>query len=296
MTVSAVGLDVGGSFVKAVRLAADGTVEASEQCPTPTEPQVMIDELAGLATKLGSGLPVGVGLAGLVDVDAGILTWGPHLQGEGVAVGDALRGRLGVFVSVDNDANLALLAEVAMGSARGFAQVVMVTLGTGIGLGICLDSEVRRGAGNAGEAGHMTVDPFGEMCVCGRRGCWETQVSGRRFDEVAASMLGESSSASDLVAAALDGHSEAERYFHEAGCRLALGIETIVLLLDPEMVVVGGAAAGAGDLLLDPVRHRLGATEGAAHRRPARVAASELGPYAGAIGAAISARTLVPSP
>ncbi len=290
MSRPAIGMDVGGSFMKAVRLGADGSVEAHHQRPTPSDPYLMIEEMTSLATGLGKGLAIGIGLAGLVDVEAGVFVWGPHLSGEEVEVAAPLRRRLGVPVVVDNDANLALLAEVTMGVAKNFRQVVMVTLGTGIGVGIYLDGELRRGSGNAGEAGHMTVDPSGEQCACGRRGCWETLVSGRRFDRVAAALVGPSNSAANLVEAALNGHTEARRYFDEAGVRLGAGIETIVLLLDPELVVVGGAAAGAGDLLLDPVRRMLSQTEGAAHRRPVVVAGSSLGPYAGAIGAALSAR------
>lgn len=286
---STVGVDVGGTNIKAVLLSDGGEILARRRSPTPTDATAMIDAVEAIARSLAPGRPLGVGLAGLVDHRRGSLVWAPHLPGEQVDVAATLAARLNVAVTVDNDANLAALAEHRHGAGQGTDALVMVTLGTGIGMGIVLDGEIYRGLAHAGEVGHITVAPEGRLCSCGRRGCWETTVSGQALDMEAVAILGPEATAADLVVAAADGNIAARRAVALAGSWLARGIETIVLALDPEVVVVGGAAAGAGALLLDPVRDLLSRTEGAGHRALARVVAGSLGAEAGAIGAAIAA-------
>lgn len=288
-----VGVDVGGTFIKAVRRAGDGNIDRHLRRPTPRTAEGILDEVAETASTLGEGLAIGVGLAGLVDHDRGTLVWAPHLPGEGVEVA-ALSERLGAAVVVDNDANCAAVAEHRQGAARGADHVVMLTVGTGIGMGLVIDGHIHRGRAHAGEAGHMTVDPDGARCACGRRGCWETKVSGLRLDGTALELLGEGTSAADLIDAARAGHPPAKAAVEEAGSWLGVGIETLVLALDPDVVVVGGAAAQA-DLLLEPARRRLMRTEGAGHRAPPPVRAGILGPDAGAVGAAICASEETPA-
>jgi glucokinase len=287
-TPAAVGVDVGGTRIKAVRLVEDQVVDRSE-VETPGTPDGIVAAVAALSAALGEGLPLGVGLAGLVDVREGKLVWGPHLPGEDVAVADPLRRSLGVAVTVDNDANLAALAESRMGVAAGLDPMIMLTLGTGIGMGIIISDRIYRGRGFAGEVGHVTVEPDGQPCACGRRGCWETRVSGRLLDAEARRLLGPGASAADLVETARAGDSPAIEALAEAGRWLAVGVEALALAMDPAMVVVGGAAARAGDLLLGPARTRLEATEGARHRKSLPLVAGILGADAGAIGAAILA-------
>lgn len=282
---AAVGLDVGGTFMKGVRLGEDGSIEARIHRPTPTSWEGIFDTLADSADTLGRDLPVGVGVAGLVDHEAGSLVWAPHLPGEEVRVRDSLADRLGRKVFVDNDANCAAVGEHRHGAARGYGDVMMVTLGTGIGMGLLIGGEVHRGRHHAGEVGHMTVDPGGDECACGRRGCWETRVSGRRLGLRAVSVLGEGRRAADLAEAAGRGDRQAASVLAEAGHWLGWGIESLVLALDPEVVVVGGAAVT--DMLLAPVEERLARTEGAGRRAATPVRAGILGPDSGAVGAAV---------
>lgn len=288
MTAS-VGVDVGGSFVKAVRRGPDGAIEERLRRPTPGTAAAMIDLIAELADSVGPG-PVGVGLAGLVDHDRGVLVWAPHLPGEDLEVRRVLSERLDRRVFIDNDANCAAVGEQRQGAARGVREVMMVTLGTGIGMGLLVGGRVHRGQGFAGEVGHITVDPEGDKCACGRLGCWETKVSGARMAAEAVSVLGPEKGASQLIEAARSDHPAAVDAVGEAAKWLAVGIETLVLALDPEVVVVGGAVTGkSDDLLLEPVRRRLAKTEGAGHRSPPPVRAGILGSDSGAIGAAICA-------
>jgi len=283
---AAVGVDIGGSRVKAVRLV-EGEIEEQAVRPTPATVAGILEAAADLATRLGSGLPLGVGLAGLVDHRRGVLVWAPHLPGEEVAVSAPLGERLGVDVTVDNDANLASYGEHVAGGGRG--TTLTVTVGTGIGMGVVVDGEIFHGRAHAGEVGHVTVEPNGAPCPCGRRGCWETVVSGRRLTSDAVAVLGAGSDVSDLVSAAVDGHPAAAARLDAAGRWLAWGIEALVLAFDPHEVVLGGGVAAAGDYLLDPVRRRLAATEGAGRRQSTTVRVGILGPYAGAIGAAMAA-------
>jgi glucokinase len=196
---------------------------------------------------------------------------------------------------VDNDANLAALAEHRLGAARGVSHALMVTLGTGIGGGLIIDGRIYRGAGFAGEIGHMTMFPGGELCDCGQRGCWETLVSGGRLDRLAREVLARSTATGvDLTEAAAVGNPKARGVLAEAGRWLGRGIANLVAVLDPEVVVIGGAAAGAGGWLFDPARKVLAEeTEGAAFRTPLRLVPAELGSKAAAMGAAMTAREWV---
>lgn len=291
MTAGAtIGVDVGGTFLKAVRLGSDRTVERRLSRPTPSTGAGVVEAIVEAIDEIGPGTAVGVGLAGLVDHEHGTLLWGPHLPFPGLEVGPEVAAASRLPVVVDNDANLAVVAESTIGAAEGRRHVVLVTLGTGIGVGVRFDGRLLRGRGHAGEAGHIVVAPSSTTrCACGRRGCWEAQVSGSALDASARSLLGDEAKAADLVAAARTGDPGAAEILDEAGERLADGLEILLLVLDPEVIVVGGAVAAAGPLLLEPARRRLAGTEGAAHRGVTDVVEGRLGADAGAIGAALAA-------
>lgn len=292
---ASVGIDVGGSLIKAVRLDSGGNVEESVRVDTPPQVESILDQVADLAVRVGDGIPVGVGFAGLVDANNRILRWAPHLPGVDVAVGDLLDLRLGRRatngrrVRVDNDANLAAWAEYRLGAGRGYENVVVITLGTGIGMGLILDGEIRHGRAHAGEVGHIRAVADGETCECGRTGCWETMVSGRRLDADARSVLGVGATAADLVEAANRGDVGAGSALTDAGIWLGWGLETVAMSLDPELIVVGGGVMAAGEALLAPARQRMEARKGREPGPSIEVRAGMLGPYAGAIGAALVA-------
>ena len=248
---------------------------------------------------------IGLGIAGLID-DSGRLAWGPNVSGVDLAFKAMTEQRFGLPVAVDNDANCWALAEAAIGAASSYRHAVIVTLGTGIGGGIIVDRSIYRGNGFAGELGHMIVDPGGLPCTCGNHGCWETRVSGRRLDDLA-----RSSAASDpqglvaaiagedlargihLNAAALDGDGVAIDAFAEVGEWLGRGLALLAAVLDPEIFVVGGAVAEAGDLLLEPARVAFVQTlEGAEYRPVPPIVKRGLGAHGGAIGAGLAAHRL----
>lgn len=304
--MTTLGLDVGGTFLKAVvHDGAEVVLEHTERLPHHDD----LDHVATTADRIAGAEgvhAVGVGLAGLVRWPAGTFEWGPHMIESSRPVRTEFESRLGLPVFVDNDANLAAYAEAIGGAAVGFRSVLMLMFGTGIGSGLVLDGSIYRGRSYAGEVGHMTIQPDGDRCACGRRGCWETLVSGEVLDRrarelvthapdglVARMALDSPADAALLTHAASQGDDAAQAVLEEAGGWLGRGVANLILVLDPDVVVVGGAVAQAGRWLLDPARLAIASSmSGSAHRPPTPVVEARYGRFAGAVGAALLARDL----
>ncbi|MFZ9630261.1 MAG: ROK family protein, partial [Ilumatobacteraceae bacterium] len=173
------GIDVGGTKCLGVVLDASGQLVGEWRRPTPKTPDALIETLVLLAGEMAPFDSLGVGVPGLV-TRSGTLRAAPHLlEVSDFEVGALLTARLGLDVRVDNDATCATAAEWRLGAGVGSDDLVMVTLGTGIGGGVVAGGRLVRGAhGFTGEFGHMVVDPTGPPCPCGRRGCWERYASG----------------------------------------------------------------------------------------------------------------------
>jgi glucokinase len=305
--MNSVGIDVGGTFLKAV-VMSDGSLVAEHSAVVPESG--VLDFVAGVAARLlgeHHAEALGVGVAGLVRWPEGEFVWGPHVSGRGVAYRAELAARLGVPVVVDNDANLAAYAEATAGAGARFEHVLMLTFGTGIGAGMVFGGEIYRGRSFAGEMGHMTIQPDGLLCACGRRGCWETLVSGQRLDRLAADLVsqapdgtiarlarGSLAGGAHLSAAAESGDPAARAILAEAGEWLGRGVANLIAVLDPDVVVVGGAVAQAGRWLLDPARTAIAShLTGSAHREPAPLLEARFGRLAGSVGAALLAATMI---
>lgn len=310
------GIDLGGTKIlgRAVDPADARSSLAEVRVDTPRGDAAIVEAIGVAVDRLvaateATGRPigaVGVGAAGQVDLD-GVLRFAPNLPGVvELPVAGALTPRLGRPVVVDNDANTAAVAEHRLGAARGTTEAVLVTLGTGIGAGFVVGGALYRGAaGMAGEPGHMVVDPHGPPCPCGRRGCWERFASGSGLGRLArdAAAAGRCDRVVDLAGgdheavrgehvtqAAREGDPDAVAVLGQFAWWVALGVANLVNVLDPEIVVIGGGLAEAGDLLLDPVRLAFdGLVLAPDHRPPVRLATAELGADAGAIGAALLA-------
>jgi glucokinase len=215
----------------------------------------------------------------------GVLRAAPNLIGASeVEVGPRLAAMLGHPVAVDNDATCAILAEWQHGVAKGFDDVVLVTLGTGIGGGLVMDGALQRGAnGFAGEVGHMVVQPDGPFCVCGRRGCWERFASGRALQVLAGGRPGE-----EVVAAARAGDRESIVVIDAFAHWVALGLVNLTNLLDPACIVLGGGLAAAPDIFLPPITREFGNLIYSPENRPTpQLSFAQLGEQAGAIGASL---------
>lgn len=314
------GVDVGGTKILVLACDAEGTPMASAQVPSPKGDvedrgvalaDAVCVALAEAATVLGvdpDALPIGLGLPGMLD-RAGILAFAPNLRSaSGGDLAALLAERLGpVDVTVANDADCAAVAEQRLGAGRGHDDLIMVTLGTGIGGGIILGGSLLRGGnGFAGEIGHMVVDVDGPPCPCGARGCWERFASGSAVGRMAreAAHAGrlaglvaahggdaESVRGEDVTAAAVAGDPEARALMDEVGWWLARGIANLACVLDPTCVVIGGGLSEVTPLLIEPASRALPSLlEGGARRQPIELVAAELGPEAGAIGASLLAR------
>jgi glucokinase len=283
----AAGIDVGGTKCLGVVVDAAGEIVREERVPTPQGSEPLIGALRELAGLLAPFDTLGVGIAGLV-TRSGVLRAAPNLTiDEELPVAERLSADLDVPVYVDNDATCATVAEWRLGAARGESDVLMITLGTGIGGGVVSGGVLQRGEnGFAGEFGHMVVDPDGPQCPCGRRGCWERYASGKGLSYLAGGRQGE-----DVVAAARAGDAEASAVIERYGWWVALGLVNLTNALDPGMFVLGGGLAATPDVFIGPIRtafHEL--LYSPDHRPHPRLAFAELGEHAGALGAALLGR------
>jgi glucokinase len=302
----AIGIDVGGTKINAFLVARDGTVLERSNVPTPADDEeATLTTMVGLASSLKTSevVAVGVGAAGMVDATEGVLRFAPNLAWRDLPIADRMRDALGLPCQVDNDASMAAYGEFRFGAGRGYRHMLLVTVGTGIGGGIVADGRPFRGAnGFAAEIGHVIVEPDGPLCGCGNRGCWEQVAAGRAIDrrgreearEQEHSILRRLAGGDpDKVTGALvteaaeRGDDVARGILAEVGRRLGEGIAGLVNVLDPQVVVVGGGAIVAGDLLLEPARAAFfEAVEAPEHRPRVPIVPAQLGNDAGAIGAA----------
>jgi glucokinase len=307
-----IGVDVGGTAVKAAAVARDGGTTARVEHPTDpaaatkTILAVVEDVLARAVQDEKDVVAVGVGAAGFVDFAAGAVTFSPNVVYGDAQVAAAVGERTGLPVFVDNDANAAVWGERTFGCCPGADDVVMVTIGTGIGSGIVSGGRLVRGSTGAGaELGHTVVDPSGPPCPCGLRGCLEQLASGSAIARLAHVALGsDPDSAIPAFAAAggaITGESvaraareydqTAREVLRKAGTALGIGLSNAVNVFDPQLIVLGGSVVNAGEPYLGPARDQLNRMTQAQRRRPVRLDVTSLHGDAGIVGAAALAWT-----
>lgn len=314
--MTAIGVDIGGTKLLAVVIHPDGTYATAPQVPAPRTPTELVAAVTVTAQNASGGQPVtsiGVGVPGLVD-GQGTLVFAPNLAGAngariGRALGDATPG---ARVWIGNDATAAGWAEHEVGAGRGSRDMLMVTLGTGIGGGIISAGQLNEGAHRfAGEFGHMVVDPRGPQCPCGKKGCWERFASGAGLGLLARelAMAGgaptlveqaggdpEDVRGEHVTSAAAAGDPAALEIMRRFGWWVGLGLANLANLFDPEVIVIGGGLVGAGEVLMAPIRRSFLDLVEAADRRPvADVRPALLGPQAGAVGAGLLAASTTSS-
>jgi glucokinase len=318
----AIGVDVGGTKVAAGVVDEDGRIIAKLKRSTPAaSPQRTEQAIADAVTELLGADPVagrhvaaiGLGAAGFVDGARATMLFAPNLAWRDEPLKQRVEERLGREVVVENDANASAWAEARFGAARGYRDVMVVALGTGIGAAILIGGELYRGRwGMAGEPGHMRVVPDGRLCGCGNRGCWEQYCSGtalvaearefaRRTPGGAIRLLQlaggdpEGISGPVITQAAAEGDPAALRCFQIVGGWLGQGLADLAAILDPGCFVIGGGVSEAGELLLDPARAAFErALTGRGHRPLAEIKVAQLGEDAGIVGAADLARESSP--
>ncbi len=266
------GIDVGGTNVKAGLVVQEGATVAARSWPTQSEEgfsyfaETLYHHTVEMASEakidVSNVVSVGIGLPGFIDLSSGVLHQAVNLKWPfDVTVVRSLEAIFGIPVSVDNDGNLAALGEVWLGAGIGSKSALCVTIGTGVGGGIVIDGHVYRGVcAMAGEIGHLPMKLNGELCNCGRYGCLETLASATalaRMGERAGlkSLKGDSLpvSAEDVFWYAKQGDPIAKSIVQEMVIWLARGLANAANLLNPDMIVIGGGVVQAGETLFSPL-------------------------------------------
>lgn len=306
----AIGVDAGGTKVQGLLVDADRPddpildrrVVETPALDAEAATRTIVAVARDLMAERDDVQALGIGAAGMVGLD-GVMRFAPNVAWREFPLQERVERGVGVPAYVDNDANVAAWGELRFGAGRGSNDLLLVTVGTGIGGGIVSRGKLLRGAhGFAAEIGHIIVEPNGPRCGCGNLGCWEQVASGRAIDrlgrEAAAlhptgrlvELAGGDPSrvgGRSVTAAAREGDPVALHVLSEVGRRLGEGLAGLVNVLDPDLVVVGGGAVASGDLLLDPARAAYAAAvEGFDHRPVVPIVAAQLANDAGAVGAA----------
>lgn len=290
-----IGVDVGGTKTLAAVVSREGVIENQVTHPTDVSSQDAL--LAGLDAIVeeirgdGEIAALGFGIPSRVDQRSGQAVASVNIPLAGVDFRNRMRERHGVPVGIDNDGNAATIGEWHAGAAKGARNVVMLTLGTGVGGGLILDGRPFRGTTGVGaELGHIVIGLDGPPCGCGGHGHLESYAAGRAADRAARELYGDSADGHRLVTRARNGEREALEALAEIGRRLGAGIASFVNVFEPELLVVGGGfGTSAAELLLGPAREVL-AREGLEPARDTvKIVLAELGFYAGVIGAGMIA-------
>ncbi|HEY1270358.1 MAG TPA: ROK family protein, partial [Terriglobales bacterium] len=266
----AIGVDIGGTSIKAAFVDLRGNLLQSTSGPSPRTSSAVHDFVHSLLNQAqGPVCGIGIGCKGIVDAASSRVKSSPgDLQFlEGRLLSEVINAN-GLPVCAENDARTALVAEVLWGAGRGRRNVVMLTLGTGVGGAALVDGAILRGAsGAAGHLGHVTLDPHGGLCICGNQGCLETKFSSRAIEseylghchraaptKLRLDETGRPPSTEAIFKAAAEGDESARCVLNRAFDYLAAAIVGFFHTFDPELLILGGNIAAAGPLLLDPIK------------------------------------------
>jgi glucokinase len=305
------GVDIGGTNIKVALVSEEGSVLAFRSTRwSGAAVRDAVDAISTLARELiaqargHTVLGCGVGSAGLVDTVSGLIQSSPNLpEWHDVQLRRMVSEALGLPTHIENDANAAAYGEFVVGAARGSANAILLTLGTGIGGGFVFGGKLYRGSGFAGEVGHMTIDLDGETCLCGNEGCLERLANADavvrnarrlladgRESTLSGARAGDALTADEVGDAAAAGDRVALEALEETGRALGAGLANLVILLAPDVIVIGGGVADAGDPLLGPARREMARRCYVSEASLPRVVRAELGNAAGVVGAALLAR------
>lgn len=313
-----VGMDVGGTSIRAGVVGSGGEVLERRRVPTPRTVEELNAAITGEVRRFAERYPVGgVGLAvaGFVSEDRRLVRFAPHLAWRRAAVAEELAERIGLPVVLEHDANAAAVAEHRHGEMAGAEAGVLVAVGTGIGGALVTGGRVYRGAhGVAPELGHLRLVPDGRPCPCGKRGCWERYCSGTALVTTALELAGQerdpvewaaraagadpdSLTGQQVALAAESGDPVALRALADLAKWLGDGLALVADVYDPDVVVLAGGVAGSAHLFLDGARQRYAsALTGAGHRPLADVRVARFGDEAAIVGsAALAAEHLATS-
>jgi len=311
MAKQCIGIDLGGTFIKFNLVDEDGRPTETFQLPTPgTVAEVVKQMAAGARQAMESGgaatgdvLGAGIGSPGPLDIEAGIVLATPNIEGmNNVPLRDMVSEELGLPVVLENDANAAAYGEFICGAGRTAGDMVMLTLGTGVGGGVVVDGKLLHGAhGMGAELGHIIVQPGGRLCGCGQIGCLEQYASATFLAKNAMRLIDEEHrrgaladlyrqkgeiDAKDIEQARRGGDEFAAEVWDEAMYYLAAGCVDLCRVFDPDIIVLGGGMTGAGDDLMTPLKKHFADLHWKLTEQMTGLAIADLGNDAGAIGAA----------
>jgi len=301
-------IDIGGTKIAAGLVDPNGRIHQYKETPTRAAEggenvmQRAIDLATNYLRDKSDTVPqisrIGVSSAGQINFHTGQVIWATeNLPGwTGMPIKKNLESALNLPVTVDNDVNCMAMGEMVFGAARGYRHILCLMIGTGIGGGLILDGQLYRGwRGSAGELGHFIIDEHGPLCNCGARGCLEVFTCGTAIErDYAARILqcqgkGGLSTLSQIVQLAHNGDADAREAIRTAGYHLGIGLVSMVHLLNPQIVVVGGGVVKIGALFLDEAR-RVVKDLALGPMRETEIAAAQLeGAFSSLVGAAVLA-------
>lgn len=309
------GIDLGGTSIKGGIVSREGWILAQGQVPTKSEAGVegVLKQIEKLMQELllraqmepADLLGAGVGIPGSVDTDKGLVRLAPNLHWHNLFLKDRLEEVLKLPVVIDNDAHVAALGEMWQGAGKGYRDLLLITIGTGIGSALILKGEVNRGLfGYGAEMGHVKMVVDGPQCHCGGRGCLEALASATAMVRLAQEELerGRSSllsakaelEAKDIIGAALKGDELSLEILTVAGRYIGMALANAVLLVGPEVIIIGGGVAQGGEVVLGPIKHAMDEALHPWQFKPVPVLVAQLSNNAGFIGAAyLAARHFV---
>lgn len=241
----AIGIDIGGTHIRAATVSAEGVILTRLTLATPGTPEAVFKEVSAFIARLSdrTTAAIGIGIPGRVDATSSKIYSGGFVDLSDQDLKARLAGLHKLPVAIDNDASMALRAEARAGAARGLTDVALLTIGTGIGGAIMAGGKIFHGRATAGQLGHLTVDVQGRSCLCGRRGCVETVSSGTALSRhLSEAGLDPKTSITTL----LQGRDDASRAVLERwAAPLRAAIDSLVATLDPQCVVLGGGLGAA---------------------------------------------------
>lgn len=305
-----VGIDLGGTFIKGGIVSEDGIIILQDKTPTESEKgdRGVATNIANLVQKLIAGASltleqvegIGMGVPGMIDSKNGVVIFSNNLAWEDFAIGATVEALTGLPVKIANDANVAALGEAKFGGAKGKENVVMLTLGTGVGGGIVAEGKLIEGNRSAGaELGHSAIVYEGEPCTCGRKGCLEAYASAtalirdtkRAMQAHKDSRMWEIGSLDNVTGKTAFDYKDKDIYAKSVVdsyiAHLACGITNFANIFRPEIVLLGGGVCGQGDELVKPLQALLDKEIFAGNLGPrVEIRIAELGNSAGLLGAA----------
>ncbi len=293
----ALGVDLGGTFIKAALVDSDGEIAAERVVPTPPSRavaevvQAILDLIREFERDCADIAGLGLGAPGLVDLNREAIRESPNFpEWRNVPLKSLVERETNLPAALDNDANCFALAEQRWGAGRGFQHLLALTVGTGIGGAVIVDGRLHRGgSGGAGELGHISVDLWGPRCACGNYGCVERYVGNRWFVEAARAALDDETieTPEQISRRAEEGDPAAIRFIEDRGEILGVACVTLINIFDPQAIIIGGGTAQCGEPFFRGIERAIRERVYPSLKERVRILPAQLGSLAGALGAAV---------